>query len=305
MGGIYYILSYGANVPNQYRLFIPYIFKALKFVFPFLGDRTLYMCIIIAVTFITLVFFYNILNVYFKNEKVNKYLALILLLPMAWQYIILNDMFEFTDFANILFILAGYYFIIKEYNMLLLLTFVLGVFNHDSTGFLIPMYLLYHYKEIFTKRIIFNTVFMTVVIIAVRLMMLEIFKNNPNLSWRPNYISNINSFFIFPPYRVLRNILLFFGGLQFFVLYFFISGRWKSFRTKYLYMSFTLIPYVIILFLIHTIQEARNYITAIPFIIIPFLLYFTTLKDSFLKPDPKVVSDPEFYKDKEKQTQTS
>ncbi len=209
---------------------------------------------------------------------------------MAWQYFILTDMFEFTDFMNILFIFAGYYFIIKEYNWALLFTFVLGTFNHDSIGFLIPMYLLFNYKEIFTKRVIFNTVFMTVVIIAVRLMMLEIFKNNPNLSWRPNYIYNINSFVMYPSHRVVRNMVLFFGGMHFFVLYFFISGRWKKFRTKYLYMSFTIIPYVIIIFLIHTTLEARNYITAIPFIIIPFLLYFSTEKGSFLKPTEEILS---------------
>jgi hypothetical protein len=210
---------------------------------------------------------------------------------MVWHYIILNDMFEFTDFANILFIFTGYYFIIKEYNKLLLFTFVIGTFNHDSIGFLIPMYLLFHYKEIFTKRVIFNTVFMTAVIIAVRLMMLEIFKNNPNLSWRPNYIYNYNSFTALPLYKVLRNILLFFGGLQFFVLYFFISGRWKNFKTKYLYINLAIIPYIIIIFFIHTTFEARNYITAIPFIIILFLMFFTTQQNSFLKPLDAIKTD--------------
>ncbi len=290
MGGIYYILTYGAEIPNQYRLVIPYIFKAIKIIFPFLGDRTVYMSMIIMITFFTLIFFYNILNIYFRNKKTNKFLTFILLFPMIWQYIILNSMFEFTDFANILFIFAGYYFIIKQYNKLLLLTFVIGTFNHDSIGFLIPMYILFHYKEIFTKPVILNTVFMTIVIIAVRLMMLEIFKNNPNVSWSPKYIYNANSFVMFPVYRVIRNMLLFFGGLHLFVIYFFISGRWKNFRTKYLYMSFTIIPYIIIIFLIHTIQEARNYITAIPFIIIPFLLYFATEQNSFLKPTDEVLS---------------
>lgn len=298
MGGIYYILSYEANVPNQYRLLIPYVFKIIKTVFPFLNDRAVYMSIILVITFLTLVVFYNILNVYFSNEKINKYLAFILLFPMAWQYIILNNMFEFTDFANILFILSGYYLIIKGYNKTLLLVFAIGTLNHDSIGFLILMYLFFHYREIFTKRVIFNTAVMAAVIIGVKLTMMQIFKNNPNVSFRTHYVYNLESFVNLAPHRVIRDILLFFGGLHFFVLYFYVSGRWKYFRTRYLYISFVIIPYVIILFLIHTTLEARNYITAIQFIIIPFLLLLSTFKDSFLKPSPEVLSDPDFYKEK-------
>ncbi len=67
MGGIYYILTYTANVPNQYRLFIPYIFKTIKMIFPFLGDRTVYMGMILMITFFTLVFFYNISEYIFQE----------------------------------------------------------------------------------------------------------------------------------------------------------------------------------------------------------------------------------------------
>jgi hypothetical protein len=77
---------------------------------------------------------------------------------------------------------------------------------------------------------------------------------------------------------------MFFGGIHLFILYFFISGRWKAFNTKYLYINLTIIPYVIIIFLIQTSLEARNYITAIPFAVILFLMFFSTQKNSFLKP---------------------
>jgi len=200
-------------------------------------------------------------------------------------------MFEFTDFANILFILAGYYCIIKGYNKLLLFTFLLGTFNHDSTGFLVIMFILFNVKTVFKKEIIFYSILMMLIFVLVKLMMEKIFAPNPGLSFRLNYMFNISEFTNNPLHIVLRNVFLMFGGLHLFVIYFFVSGRWKRFNTKYLYITLTIVPYVIILFLIHTLFEARNYITAIPFVIILFLMFFSTQQNSFLKPLDAIKTD--------------
>jgi hypothetical protein len=131
---------------------------------------------------------------------------------------------------------------------------------------------------------------MAAISILVKLMMEKIFASNPGISFRLNYIYNTTEFVNKPPHIVLRNIFLLFGGMHLFVFYFIISGRWKKFNSKYLYITFTIVPYVIIIYLIHTFFEARNYITAIPFIIILFLLYFATEQNSFLKPAEEILS---------------
>ncbi len=290
MGGIYHILSYDAIRPNQYRLLVPYLFKAFRYVFPFINDRPAYFAIILVFTFLILILFYNILNAYFRNENKNRWLVLLVFYPMAWQYIILNQMFDFTDFAYLLLVFAGFFAIIKKYDKTLLLIFLLGVFNHDSIGFLIVMYVFFNIKELLTKRVIINTVLMTIIFIAVKKMMEIIFINNPGLSFRFNYLYNIEAFSTMPPHIVVRNVFLTFGGMHIFVLYFFISGRWKQFNTKYLYITLTLFVHVLIVFLIHTTFEGRNYMAAIPYIIILFLLFLSTQKNSFIEPNLHILT---------------
>lgn len=290
-GGIYYILSFDALKPNQYRLLVPLMFKLFKSTFPFIPDKAAFFAITWTFAFFIMVMFYNILNVYFTNKKSNQWLAFVLFYPMFWHYIVINQIFEFTDFANLLLTLLGYYFIIKKNNKLLILTFLIGTFNHDSIGFLIVMYILFNIKRILKKDAILNTLIMVVLFIAVKKLMEYIFISNPGLSFRLNYNHNIMAFTKEPLHRVIRNIFLMFGGLHLFVLYFFVSGKWKKFNTEYLYITLTIVPYVIIIFLIHTTFEARNYIAAIPFILLQFLLYFTTHRNSFLKPAPEVTSE--------------
>jgi hypothetical protein len=141
IGGIYYILSYEANVPNQFRLLIPHIYKILNTIFPFVPAKAVYFSMIVVKTFFVLVLFYNILNEYFSNKNNNSYIAFALLLPAVWQFIILNGMFDFTDVANMFFILVGYYLVIKSFDKLLIIVFFLGTINHDSIGFCILMFL--------------------------------------------------------------------------------------------------------------------------------------------------------------------
>jgi hypothetical protein len=290
MQGIYYILSFEANKPNQFRLLIPFIFKAFKTAFFFVPDQPAYFAIILVLTFFTVVLFYNILNVYFENKNVNQWLAFIIFYPLVWHYLILNQMFEFTDFANLFFTFLGYYCVINNLRKTMLLVFLLGTFNHDSIGFLIVMFLLFNYKVIFKSDTIFYTAAMTAIFIIVKRVMEYVFEANTGVSFRFNYMHNISQFTDRPVHHVVRNIFLFFGGMHWFILYFFVSGLWKKFKTKYLYITLTIIPHIIIVFLIHTTFEARNYINVIPFILILFLYFISTQKYSFLKPLNETIS---------------
>ncbi len=284
IGGMYWILTFKARVPNQFRLLVPFLLKGLKTVFPFVPDKALFLGIIICFMFFILVFFYNILNFYFAEKKINRWLAFVIIYPMFWHYQVLNQMFDFTDFAYFLFILIGFYFILNKNNKSLLLIFALGTLNHDSIGFLIIMFLLFNIKEIFKKETVFYASAMVIIFIFVKIVMQSIFVSNPGLSFRLNVGFNLSQFIDLPVYKIIINIILYFGGLHIFVLYFFLSGRWKRFKTKYLLINLTVIPYVLIIFLIHTTFEARNYISSSIFILLLFLMFFSTQKNSFLKP---------------------
>jgi hypothetical protein len=284
IGGIYWMLSFTARVPNQFRLFVPFMFKGVKTIFPFVPDTATFLGMIIFMTFFILIFFYNVLNFYFADRKINYWLAFIILYPMFWHYQILNQMFDFTDYAYFLLIIMGYYFIMNKNNKLLLLIFTIGTLNHDSIGFLILMYLLYNYKDIFKPRTIIYTSLMMVIFILVKIILQNIFISNPGVSFRFNYVFNYNQFFELPFYKIAVNLILYFGGMHLFVLYFFISGKWKRFKMRYILINLTILPYVVIIFLIHTTFEARNYIVGSIYILFLFLLYFSTQKNTFLKP---------------------
>ena len=124
---------------------------------------------------------------------------------------------------------------------------------------------------------------MAAIFIAVKIIMQYIFSANQGESFRFNYFFNFNQFFEQPVYKVIIYFVLYFGGLHLFVLYFFISGKWKLFELKYILINLTIIPYIAIIFLIHTTFEARNYIVGSIYIVMLFLLFFTTQKKTFLK----------------------
>jgi len=292
IGGLHWILTFKARVPNQFRLLVPLLFGGASHIFSFVPDKAIFLGMIIIMMLFILIFFYNILNFYFADKKINYWLAFIILYPMFWHYQILNQMFDFTDYAYFLFILMGYYCILNKNSKLLLVVFALGTLNHDSIGFLIVMYLFYNYRDILKAKTIFYSLSMAAIFIAVKILMQYIFINNPGEPFRFNYIFNFNQFFEQPVYKVLIYFFLYFGGLHLFVLYFFISGKWKRFKLKYILINLTIIPYILIIFLIHTTFEARNYIVGSIYILMLFLLFFTTQRYTFLKPNDKLLNKP-------------
>jgi hypothetical protein len=144
------------------------------------------------------------------------------------------------------------------------------------------MYLLFNYKKIFTGRIILISILLTLITVGVKTVLSEVFINNAGASFRWNHIRNFYLVNYLPVTHTIRNIFLIFGGLHLIILASIKNPVWKKVSGPRIMINMTFILYVIIIFFIHSIEEIRNYITAIPFIIIPFLIYLSSLNSSLL-----------------------
>lgn len=279
---IYPVIDFTALKVLQYRMLVPFSFAALKFIMP-LPDRGVYFVLAVIQTFIILKIFHKLLNEYFQDKRINEWIAPVILYPMVWNYTILNGQNFFVDFSILIFILLGYYFIIREQDKYLIITLLIGCVNHDSIGFLIPMYLLYNYRRLFTRRVIVTTILLTGIYAGVKFILSEVFVNSPGLSFRLNHIRNFATPFEMPISHVVRNLILVFGGLHIVLLAGLRNPVWKKIPMGRIMINFTVFPYIFIIFFIHSIEEIRNYIAAIPFILIPFLIYMSTFTNTLLK----------------------
>jgi hypothetical protein len=131
---------------------------------------------------------------------------------------------------------------------------------------------------------------MAVIYIAVYNIMNAVFPSTAGYFVILNFERNLSLTAILPNHIIARDLLFNFGGLHFFFILFFISGMWKKFRSPLLYLTLTVIPYVISVFISFSIEEMRNYIAIIPFIMITSLIYLSTFENSFIKPVPQLLT---------------
>jgi hypothetical protein len=279
--GIVTVLTFKAPQYAQFRLLLPLVFKIVSIV-THLSNKGVFFVLIIAQTFLILEIFYRILNEYFIDKTVNSLVAALILYPMVWNFTILNDYSLYYDFTSMLLILIAFLCILKGKNLWMIVIFIIGNFNHDSIGFVIVMYLLYNYKRLFKKETIIYTFLLSFIFIALKVAFHFLFISNPSEPFWFRAPRNVEIFYKTPPYYLIRDFLLFFGALHLFILLN-IKRIWNQMPSGKLFISLTLIPYLIVMFMLHNFDEARDYVVAIPFIIIPFMIYLSTFPNSILK----------------------
>ncbi len=286
-GGIYAVLNFEAIKPIQYRILIPFIFKAVQtvvFLVKTIPDKALFFIITIGLCYLILVSFYFLLNEYFKSKAMNCWLASIIIYPMIWNYVIMNGQFFYMDFSILLIIILGFYCIVKENYGWLLIVFLLGVLNHPSVGYLIIAFLLYNYRKLLNPKTIIYAAAMGIMYIGIYKFMDYIFPSTAGYFVIYNLPRNLSLIHILPVHIIMRDLLFNFGGLHIFIIVFLLAGTWKKYRGPMLYINLVIVPYVISVFINFSIEEIRNYITIIPFVLILALLFLSTFENSFLKP---------------------
>jgi len=281
---IYMVLNGEAVSSIQNRILVPYIFKFLSIILP-LSDTKLFMIIIIPFTYLSLVFFRSILNVYFSNKTINSVAAILLLYPIIWNLMLMNTILFFVDQAIVLFMTAGMYFIITKKNYWLLAVILVSSFNHISTGFLILAFVLFNYKFLFTKKTILHAILQSVIFVGCFTALKIIYWDIP--------AERDDSFFTLIPEApfdaikdlskgiLLRDIFLNYGGLHIFGLLVLITGLWKKVKTEYLAIFLLFIPYVLmaIFRMGIRIEEMRNWIPIVPFVTVIALIFFTGFRN--------------------------
>ncbi len=273
------VASFETAKPYQFRLLMPIIFDFFKPIAMLYG-KYLYSAYNVVIVLMVQVVYYKLLCRYFSNKKLMLWIAPVILYPILWNYVILNQSFQYYDFTAILLTIFGLYFITRENFKGLLIIFIIGVINKETIGYLIFSYLLYNYKIIFTKKIIFNTIILGVIFVGVKLLLNYIFRNNPGATFEIGYYENIRIVSeLFGNKVMLKNLALNFGGLYIFALLLFITGAWLKYHDRRLvYVNLAIVPYYIFGIYITYITEVRVYTELIPMITTLFLIYLSNIK---------------------------
>ena len=274
------VLSFETFKPFQFRLFIPIIFKALSFL-SFIPSKALFMLMSCVIVYLTILAYYYILGEYFNNKLANLLLAPVIIYPMVWNYILLNESFQYYDLCAILIFTVGLYFILTENFKLLITVFIIGILNKETVIYLLFAFLLFNYKNLLTKKILIKTSTLVLIFLSIKGALFFIFRTNPGDVVEWCYSVNIEILSNLHKNRVYaKNLALSFGGLYIFILALFLSKRWKKFNSinspQKMYMNFALVPYLILGFFIVYFTEVRVYEELIPMVSTLFIIYLST-----------------------------
>ncbi|MGH2575741.1 MAG: hypothetical protein ACRDFC_08605 [Ignavibacteria bacterium] len=281
------VLSFETNLPFQYRLLFPFFFKPLSLA-KLIPDKTLFLILSIILVYLIIIMYYYLISEYFQNGKINYFLALVIVYPMLWNYVILNQTFQYYDLTAVLFFTAGLYLIASNNFKFLFIIFVLAVLNKESAVYLVFCYILYNYRDVFTKSVLGNSVILVVSFIIIKLTLYLIFKDNPGdpveytYRWNTEIINNL-----FTNRVYIKNVFLNFGLLYIFPILIAATAGWKKFdpvnygRT---FIFFTLFIYIAVGFFIVYYTEVRVYSELIPVVSTTFLIYLSTFNNKYIRP---------------------
>ncbi|HAX49041.1 MAG TPA: hypothetical protein PK605_05415 [Ignavibacteria bacterium] len=284
------VASFNTAKPYQFRLLMPVIFDFFRPLHAVYG-KYLYGAWNVAALLLLQVVFYKLLCGYFKNKKYLLWVAPVILYPVLFNYILLNQSFQYYDFTAILLFTVGLYYIMTRNTTAFFIFFVIAIINKETAGYLIFAYMLFNYKELFTREIIRNTAILGAIFIGYKLLLGYIFRANPGDSFEIGYYENIRIVNELLSNRtLLKNLALNFGGLYLFVILLFITGLWKKYpdRRK-VFMNLAIVPYYIFGIYITYITEVRVYTELIPMITVLFLIFLSSFKFSGLVPREFVI----------------
>ncbi len=274
--------------PYQFRLLIPAIFFLLK-PFAFIPKNTLYFFYTVIIVYLILYVYYKFLSEYFRNKKVLLFITPVILYPMLWNYVILNEICQYYDFTSIFLFTLGLYYIVKEKFLYLFIVFTIAIFNKETIGYLVFAYLLFNYKNFFTKKILLNSFILISVYVLIKIILAYIFRNNPGshvqLCMNENTDTLIN---LFSNRVYFKHVFFNFGGLYLFLFVLFLSGRWKMFPSrKLLFINLAFLPNIVVGYFITYYDEVRVYAEFIPLMTTIFLIYISTFSKFNLQPVKK------------------
>jgi hypothetical protein len=279
------VMSLETSKPYQFRLLIPAVFFLLKPI-SFIPQKILFLVYSVIVVYAVILMYRKFLSEYFHNHKAVLFLSPVILYPMLWNYILINRTYQYYDFTSIFIFIIGLYLIIKERFPAFFVLLIIGILNKETSGYLIPAYLLFNYRTVFTKKIIFRTGALIAVYIAIKVLLAYIFRNNPGDNVEICVEENIRIIStIFSNKIYFKHLALNFGGLYIFLFVLFFSSKWKQFpRRNLLLINLAFLPNIILGYFVTYYDEVRVYAEFIPLVTTLFLVYLSTFKKLNLQP---------------------
>lgn len=277
--------SFETAKPYQFRLLIPFLFMLFK-PLAFIPDKIICISYNTVVIYFLILVYNKLLGEYFPNKKAVLWLAAVILYPVLWNYVILNQTFQYYDFTAILIFTTGLYFIIKEKFTAFLIVFIIGILNKESAVYLIFAYVLFNYKYIFTGTIILRTALLALIVVCIKAGLGYIFRDNSGGTFEVGYYANKDFILnLFSNRLYMKSVFLNFGAMYIFAILLFVSGRWKKFPDRRLVMiNLAVVPYYILGMYFTYIIEVRVYTELIPMITTLFLIYLSGFKRLNLLP---------------------
>lgn len=298
-GGVFKVLNLDAVSTVQFRFLVPLLIGLFYYTLH-LSPHALMWFFTVVFIYFTFLAYYRIICIYFKNELFNSLVAVMIIYPLTWNLIAINKIFSFTDTASVFFMTISIYLVLRRNYKLLIPVFFLGALNHYSIGFIIPVFLLFNYRSIFTSRILKLTAVLFF-IYAGYFIIAKLLLPKPPAEKEFGFLlidfeRNFSHLKISPNHILLRDIFFNFGGIHIFALLFYFSPVWKKIKKEY-----TVYNLAILIFIAMTLtgfglfsEELRCYVPILPFLMIPAMIFLSQFAPDLMPLRAEVLTNKEY-----------
>jgi hypothetical protein len=259
------LVTFSAELPFQYRVFVPAIVHYIQLVFP-IGTWAAYEVTSVLSTFLIFWSFAMLLQVFgIRNSRL---WALSLLYPLVWNYLILSHRFYPSDLLSIALFAYGLVCALRRKWIVFYIIFILGAFNRETILLLTAALFLFSLSNIGTENAPkwtswANLAVQVSVAFAVKILLVWLFRNNPGELTQPQFSGNVERLvgLFTGDYKILGRTIACFGGMHLLIPFYY---RWMSRRIRPLLW---LIPIVGAgMFFVAILTEVRIYAELIPVI---------------------------------------
>ena len=175
------IADFEADKVFQKRFLIPFLANTISNTINVSFDYSLKFLILAST--ITLIYgFKEMLNIFNSNNEI-QYLSVFVLVPIFWNYAILNSIFHAYDIPAISFFCWGIVFFIKNKFLFFYILFSIATLNRESTCFITISVLLIKYDYFFNrtkcKQLIKHLLYQFILWSSLVFFLKNIFNGNP------------------------------------------------------------------------------------------------------------------------------
>jgi hypothetical protein len=210
-----------AETPFQYRLLVPLMARGIKWLCPVPLDK-IYLALTMAWTLVLLPAFARYLEM-FVPRRTAVPAALFIMIPLLFNYVLLNTLYYPSDIASIVFFIWGLTLLFKGRLGWFYLIFVLATFNRETSCFLTPAMLFLYWGRLPVRRLRLHLMAQCFLWLGIKLLLRWWFAANPGAGSHENHFhENVlffaalfgreDHFYGFYWARAMRRLLVF-GGI--------------------------------------------------------------------------------------------